>query len=64
MLKYLIIDFCDKRKDCYFANSQLFIRSRNTYMRYINGNEDTMILGDINKMPGDDAISLWSYFSH
>ena len=56
---------CDlKRKDYYFANSQLFIRSRNTYMRYINGNEDTMILGDINKMPGDDAIIRRSYFTH
>ena len=33
-------------------------------MRWINGNEDTMTLGDINKMPGDDAISLRSYFSH
>ena len=57
---------CDliKRKDCYFANSQLFIRSRNKYMRCINGNEDTMILGDINKMPGDDAIIRRSYFTH
>ena len=51
-------------KNIVFAHYQLFIRSRHKFIRRINSNEDTITLGDINKMPGDDAISLRSYFSH